>query len=88
MYIDVLVWIYVHHVCAGVLRSQKRVPGPLELKVRAVVGHLTWVLVPKPGPLEEECALLTYKPSLSPNVTNFNKRQLIKLSSQCQTSSP
>lgn len=30
MYVHVSVHLYVHHVCAGALRSQKRAVDPLE----------------------------------------------------------
>jgi hypothetical protein len=29
----VLASVYVHHICAGILRSQKRVSDPLELEL-------------------------------------------------------
>lgn len=40
--------LYVHHVCAGVLKGQKRVQDPLELELQAVVSRLMWGLRAEP----------------------------------------
>lgn len=56
--------MYVHHTHAGALGGHKRVSGPLELGLLAVVSHPIWVLGVNMGLLGEQQALLTTQPSL------------------------
>lgn len=37
-----------------------------DLQLQALVNHITWVLGSKPGPLQEECMLLTTEPFSGP----------------------
>ena len=41
-------WEEYTHVNTGTHTIQKKVPGPLEPELQAVVVHLVWVLVIKP----------------------------------------
>lgn len=58
--------MHVYITCMpGVLRSQKRVSGPLELKLQVIVSHLICVLGTKRSAVvKDQQELLTAKPPL------------------------
>lgn len=66
-------WLHVYALCTcSILRGQKKMPGPLRIKLNNVISWHVGSGNQTPGSLKSnQCTLLTSKPSLQPTVCTF-----------------
>lgn len=67
------------HLHASDYRGQKKVPGPLELKLPVVMILLTWILGIDSCPLKEQHMLLNAEPSVHSPLAILTRPLLLNL---------